>query len=51
MRVIPVTSEDAQLHFIVTCRKQGLITAKQANDAIKKLLKDRKEKYGTRYQY
>lgn len=39
----PLTAVDSQLHFIVTARKNGLVTNKQANEAIKKLLKERRK--------
>ena len=50
-RIVPVTAFDSQLHFIVTARKNGLCTNKEANEAIKKLLKSRKEEYGNLYNF
>jgi len=50
-KTIPLTATDSQLHFIVTSYKQGLVTKDEANRAIKKLLKERITKHGSRYQF
>jgi hypothetical protein len=49
--LIPLTAFDSQLHFIVNAKIRGWCTKKEANKAIKTLLKSRKEKYGSRYNF
>lgn len=42
-RLIPGNAVDSQLHFIVTSQRQGWVTTKEANEAIKKLLNERRK--------